>query len=138
MPATIEQLSKLQDIHHPNCFLCGKDGTGLDFEIHTDGALEVEVDCQRVHQGYNDILHGGMVTSLLDAAMVNCLFAHGVVALTAEIKVRFRHPVAVNQPAVVKAKIVDCSKILYNMTAALFQNDRMMAKASGKFIKKRE
>jgi acyl-coenzyme A thioesterase PaaI-like protein len=136
MSATIEQLSKLQDIHHPNCFLCGKDGTGLDFKICADGTIEAEVDCRCIYQGYSDILHGGMVTSLLDAAMVNCLFAHGIVALTAEIKVRFRHPVAVSQPAVVRAKIIDCSEILYNMTATLIQGNTIMAKANGKFIKK--
>ena len=138
MSATIEQLSKLQDIHHPNCFVCSKSGLGLEFEICADGTIEAEVDCRWIYQGYNDILHGGMVTSLLDAAMVNCLFAHGVVALTAEIKVRFRHPVMVNQPAVVKAKIAGYSKKLYNMTAALFQNNEMMAKAGGKFTKKQE
>jgi acyl-coenzyme A thioesterase PaaI-like protein len=136
MSATIEQLSKLQDIHHPNCFVCGKDGLGVNFEIEADGAIEAKVACRQIHQGYNHILHGGMVTSLLDAAMVNCLFAHGVVALTAEIKVRFRYPVAVSQPAVVRAKIIDCSKILYNMTATLIQCNTIMAKANGKFIKK--
>jgi acyl-coenzyme A thioesterase PaaI-like protein len=36
------------------------------------------------------MLHGGVISSILDGTMTNCLFAHGTVAVTAELRVRFR------------------------------------------------
>jgi uncharacterized protein (TIGR00369 family) len=136
--ASIGQLNKLRNIYHSNCWICGKTGLGLEFALGQNGKVTAEIDCQNIHQGYDGILHGGIIASLLDCAMVNCLFAHGIAAFTAEIKVRYRHPVAVNQTAILKAEITGRSKILYHMTAMLIQNNVTMAKASGKFIKKKE
>lgn len=136
MSATIEQLNLKRKLHHADCFLCGKDGLGLDFSVNKDGGFIAEVSSLHRLQGYDDVLHGGIVTSLLDAAMVNCLFAHGIVAFTAEIKVRFRLPVAVNCPVTVKAGISSRSRSIYKMEAVLLQDKRIMARAEAKFLKK--
>jgi acyl-coenzyme A thioesterase PaaI-like protein len=41
---------------------------------------------------YTGLLHGGMTSTLLDAAMTHCLFMQGVQALTAELTVDSFHP----------------------------------------------
>jgi hypothetical protein len=65
---------------------------GFEFAIGKNGEVTAEIDCQNIHihQGYDGILHGGIIASPFDSAMVNCLFARGIVALTAEFKVRFK------------------------------------------------
>ena len=79
---------------------------GLNFEIKENGGVAAYVANLQNLQGYAGILHGGIVTSLLDAAMVNCLFAHNITAYTAEIQVRFKFPVAIDLPVVIYGDIV--------------------------------
>ena len=38
--------------------------------------------------GFPESLHRGFVAVLLDSAMTNCMFAHGLVGVTGELKVR--------------------------------------------------
>ncbi len=136
MSATIEQLNELRNTHHANCFVCGNPGMGLEFTVCNDGKATAEVDCRNIHQGYDGILHGGIIASLLDGAMVNCLFAHGIAAMTAELKVRYRRPVAVNRRVRLIAWICRDTFRLYRLKSQLIQDDAVMAEASGKFMKK--
>jgi uncharacterized protein (TIGR00369 family) len=90
-----------------------------------------------MYQGYDGYLHGGVIAALLDSAMTNCLFAHGRIALTGELNVRFLKPVVVNEPAIVSARVVESSPPLFCMEAELSQNGQSVAKATAKFIETR-
>ena len=112
MPTEIEPTSQcLQRIRreiHPHCVVCGSEnlrGLHVCWTVLPDGGVEAVYVCPRGLEGYGHTVHGGMICSLLDGAMTNCLFAHGCVGMTAELKVRFRHPVIVEQPVVVRARI---------------------------------
>ncbi|RPI62864.1 MAG: PaaI family thioesterase, partial [Planctomycetaceae bacterium] len=86
------------------------------------------------YEGYEDVLHGGVISSLLDGAMTNCLFAHGIVAVTAELVVRFRHPVAIDVPVSVIGRIVSSSPPLHITEAKVIQDGVVMAVAKAKFM----
>ena len=75
-----------------------------------------------------------MTSMMLDAAMTNCLFAHGTVALTAELRIRFRESVQVGRMATVKARIVRRSGPLSLLEAEVLQDGRIRANAEGKFM----
>ncbi len=80
------------------CYVCGKKnraGFKLDFTHMRKGQLTAEVTFQKKHQGYKNIVHGGMVTMLLDEIMVNLAWLDGVPAVTAEITVRLKKTVPV-------------------------------------------
>jgi acyl-coenzyme A thioesterase PaaI-like protein len=49
---------------------CGSGGLGLHFDAQPDGSVEGVFDCASAYQGYQDRLHGGVVATLADAAMV--------------------------------------------------------------------
>jgi acyl-coenzyme A thioesterase PaaI-like protein len=87
-------------------------------------------------EGYPDMLHGGIICALLDGAMTNCLFAHGHAAVTAELKVRFRHPVVTKRPARVRAWIAKTFHPLHEMVAELVQEEQVMATARAKFVER--
>lgn len=134
-----EILEHTRRSNHAGCFLCGKDnpyGLRLDFHLRDDGAVEAKFSGAGKLQGYEGILHGGIISSLLDSAMANCLFAHGIVALTAEIRVRFRHPVKAESPLVVSAKICGSIGALYTLDARILQYGKDAARGYGKFIVK--
>jgi uncharacterized protein (TIGR00369 family) len=124
---------------HPRCVVCSQSnatGLGLEFHVADDGVVEATFDCESMFQGYPNVLHGGIIASLLDGAMTNCLFAHGCCAVTAELSVRFRHPIVTGSPAVVRARIESSAGSLSLLVADVSQKGRVMATAKGKFVEK--
>jgi acyl-coenzyme A thioesterase PaaI-like protein len=122
---------------HPDCIGCSSDnssGLGLEFSVRDDRGVQAEFACKRIYQGYPGYLHGGISSLLLDSAMANCLFAHQKSAVTARLIIRFLLPVAIDQPARVKAWIRDYEPPLYVLEAELEQNGQTLVKASAKFI----
>lgn len=49
------------------------------------------------HEGYTGVVHGGIVTTILDEVMAWALYAEGIWAVTGELWVRFRRPLVVGQ-----------------------------------------
>ena len=122
---------------HRNCVVCSSSnerGLGLEFELLPDGSVEAVFACDKVFEGYTDFVHGGIISSLLDGAMTNCIFAHGYVAITAELKIRFQQPLEVGRPATVRAWIDRYYRPLYYVKAEIIQNQEIKARAEGKFL----
>jgi len=94
---------------HPNCFVCNlANPKGLHVKyVLSDNGEEVTVSfwCDKKYEGFSGAVHGGVISSILDGAMCNCLFAHGKTAVTVEITIRIRHPVVVCRMATVSARI---------------------------------
>lgn len=138
--ASQARLDELSAAAHPHCLLCGASdmlGTRLKFTVQNDGSVLATVPCRERLQSYPDTLHGGVIAALLDAAMTHALFATGVVALTAELTVRFLSPVAVNRGVVLHAWIErTTTHELYYVRSELWQQGRVMARASARFVDK--
>lgn len=120
---------------HPQCIVCSltnAKGLHLHFELIADGVRSI-FTCDNGYEGYPGILHGGVISSILDGAMGNCMFARGLTAVTIEMKTRFRHPVRICEEAIVSARITRCSHPLYLLEAEIVQNGIVKATAKGKF-----
>jgi uncharacterized protein (TIGR00369 family) len=133
------ELPDVRQQNHPACFVCDESnagGLGLEFHATRDGSVEAEFGCQPIFSGYPGMLHGGVICSLLDGAMTNCLFAHGSAAVTVDMNVRFRHPVKVECPAVVKAWLETQGPPIYRLAAELCQEGQVVANATGRFVDK--
>jgi len=130
----------LQSQLHAHCILCGLDhpqGFRLVFNTHTDGRVEAKFPCDRLYQGYTGFLHGGIIAALMDSAMTHCLFSHGRVAVTGELRVRFLKPVMVNRPMIVGARMAESSPPLFLMESDVRQNRDTVATATAKFVEAR-
>ena len=80
-----------------HCFVCGEEndhGLRLAFRSEDNRIRATFVPGAR-SQGYDGLTHGGVLTAVLDDAMVYCLYQCGINAFTARISVRFRQPVAI-------------------------------------------
>ncbi len=129
---------KVRSLAHANCVVCSSSnehGLGLSFKRFRDGSVEATFDCNQVFEGYRNVLHGGIISTLLDGAMTNCMFAHGIHAVTAELNIRFRHPVACCQSVTVRAWITRSVAPLHLLQAEISQNGQTMATATGKFVR---
>jgi uncharacterized protein (TIGR00369 family) len=135
--APLERLQRLHAATHPQCIVCGADnprGLHLDFRPTADGGVEARFDCARIFEGYSHRIHGGVIAALLDGAMTNCLFAHGYVAVTAELTVRYRHPVTADCQVTVRGWIRESSRRLHRMRAELVQDGRVLVTATATFL----
>jgi uncharacterized protein (TIGR00369 family) len=135
-------LQRLAGREHPFCLLCGADnplGLRLRFEVQADGSIAAGFFGAATLQSYPATLHGGVTSALIDAAMVNVLFSVGVVAVTAELTVRFLRPVRLDRSARVSASIDPGSGApLFHVSARLEQDGQLMARATAKFISRGE
>lgn len=82
------------------CFTCGKDNPiGLKLEFfEQDGKCFSKKAVPREFEGYEGIVHGGILTTMLDEVMVQCIRRiKGEHAVTARLDVRYRQPTPVGE-----------------------------------------
>ena len=124
---------------HGRCLLCGERNPcslKLVFEADDEGGVKTRFQSHQGLQGYDDMLHGGVIASLLDAAMTHCLFHHGVQAVTGDLHVRFVNPVSGDASLEIRAWVVSSRPPLYRLRAEIGQDQRIMAWAESKFIRR--
>ena len=126
---------------HPFCLVCSQSnplGLGLEFELLPDGSVRSEFISHAALEGYAGLLHGGVIAAVLDGAMTNCLFARGLQAVTGELTVRYRHPVAIGETVIVRAWLQESLPPLHLLQAELHQDGCVKASATAKFMERHE
>lgn len=95
-----------------SCFVCGRENAlGLRARWTADrtaGEVRSQVTVAESFNGYPGVVHGGIVTALLDEAMARtALLAGGFedLLVTGRLTVTFRQPTPTGQPVVVVARI---------------------------------
>ena len=131
--ATHKAVADIRKRVHPKCVVCSLNGLHLEFDVADDGSVTSTFKCDEAFEGYPGVLHGGVISSILDGAMSNCMFARGQTAVTVEMTTRFRHTVVTGMEATVLAKIVRTSHPLYLLEAEIIQEGEVKATAKGKF-----
>jgi acyl-coenzyme A thioesterase PaaI-like protein len=130
----------LSDTIHPHCIVCSPaNGRGLavSFRPSPEGsAVEATFPCDSAFEGYEGQLHGGVVCSLLDGAMVHCLFQMGLTAYTAELSVRFRDAVLTGTPLIVRGWLKRSRGRLHMTAAEIVQAGSVKAVARAKFLER--
>ena len=124
---------------HPHCVVCSAHnpcGLCLRFVAGADDTVVADFELDRAVEGYVGWPHGGITSAVLDGAMTNWLFAHGLTAVTAELNVRFRHPVVLEEPARVTARLKSALDPLYVLEARIIQNGQLKVRATGRFMHK--
>jgi SAM-dependent methyltransferase/acyl-coenzyme A thioesterase PaaI-like protein len=129
-------LDETRQAAHPHCFLCGVEnarGLGLDFHVRPDGAVQAAFGGGLVFEGYPSTIHGGLLAALLDAAMTNCLFSRGIVAVTARLNVRYVEPGRPGSPLEVVADLDRSTRGLHYLSAEVRQAGHVVARSVGTF-----
>lgn len=131
-----EDTGSVADLHH-NCFACGhgEDGLGLVFDRSGVDTVSAEWFCDTRYQSYPGIAHGGIIATVLDCAMTNCLLMKGIPAVTADMRIEYREPVRVNSIVAVRASLVRSRSLLFVLEAEIVQDERLKARASAKFMR---
>ncbi len=122
----------------PNCFVCGQNnpkGLKRKFTLHNKKA-ETRFIANKTHIGYENIVHGGIISALLDDAIIwasyTSLNSFGV---TAELKVRFIKPVPINKEFIINGEIVENKgKLLIGRGVMKDSSGEVFAAAKAKII----
>lgn len=104
------------------CFVCGQDnpaGLKIVFQVQADGRMAANWTPAPVWEGFRGIVHGGVVSTVLDEAMSKAVAATGSEALTADLRIRFRLPVQSGTPFHIQGWVVRRSKRLIETEAAI-------------------
>jgi acyl-coenzyme A thioesterase PaaI-like protein len=134
----MKQLNVRRD-HH--CFGCGHlnpNGLKLEFWIDDEsGDVSTSWTPSQVHQGYGGIVHGGIISTVLDEVMGWELSSKGIWAVTAKLNVQFRKPVEVGVATTATARIASDQGRKVDLEAVLMRASdlRPLATASGLFIR---
>jgi len=123
-----------------HCFACGKDNDkGLQLEIkssHEDG-VAVGFLVPPWCQGYQDVVHGGIVSTILDEIAVWAAYHAGYKCVTAELTVRIKIPMYVNTSYTGRGKVLKTRHQFVLVYAEIINDcDRVYAYAHLKLMKK--
>ena len=120
------------------CFACGQDNpVGLRLRFVSEGdTVRAEFTPGSEYQGYEGVLHGGIVAAALDDAMAQLFHRRGQESRTARLEVRFRREAPVGRPLIVTARLAAARTKLFTAEAALSLPDgTRLAEAKGTFFR---
>lgn len=88
-------------INYKGCFVCGEDNkSGLKLNFYFDSASKkawTEFVPDRHFEGYRDILHGGIISSVLDEVMIKAILYENILAVTSKLTIEFKQPAAIGE-----------------------------------------
>jgi acyl-coenzyme A thioesterase PaaI-like protein len=122
------------------CFVCGDknpDGLSLDFRLDRDrGESEATVIFPERFQGWEKIVHGGLLATVLDEAMIKAAWAGGARSVTGEITVRYIKPAKVEIPYRLTGRLTGSrGKIVLAESELLEEDGEAVARATGKLLR---
>lgn len=121
-----------------HCFACGDlNPEGLHMEVFRDnGRARAEVTLRQVHQGWRDMAHGGLVSTILDEIMAHAVVDQEPQAATVEMKVRFRSRVPLDRALITEGWIVrqDKRRVMAQGLLKLKESGEVLAKSEAKFL----
>ncbi len=130
-------MKELKD--NQRCYVCGKDnpdGLQVRFVIdHTARTITGRFTPRREHEGWEGIVHGGIIAALMDEAMVKLAAHLGGPAVSAELTVKFKAPVASGEELVVTGKMVKDAHRLIEAEATVKKGPIVVAEAKGKLLR---
>ena len=130
-------MKQLRD--NERCYVCGKknpSGLAVDFEINAEArSIRAKFTPSDIHQGYEGIVHGGILSALLDEAMAKLAFSLGIPAVTAEITVKFKSPAAPGEELSISGNLKHETHRLIETEASIQKGPVVIAEAKGKLLR---
>jgi uncharacterized protein (TIGR00369 family) len=123
-----------------NCFVCGKknaEGLQLEFCQSRHGAeIEAKVTFPARLQGWQNTVHGGLLATVLDEAMIKSAAAAGIRTVSAELTVKYKKPALTGTPYLAAGKVLDTrGRIVLAESRICDASGTIYARATGKLFK---
>lgn len=120
------------------CFVCGPDnpmGLRARFDIEQTRrravcVISIPVD----YQGWQGIVHGGIIAALVDEAGIYACRATGEHFVTAELNVKYKAPVPVDTELVVSAEVVGEKRKIISVIGRIEREGRLLVESTAKIF----
>ena len=125
--------------HTHSCFVCGDaNAIGLNLRFETDGhVVRTRFTPRPEHIGFKQVVHGGIIATLLDEIMVwACVAKTRRLAYCAEMTVRFLHPLRPGEETIATGELAANRRDrIFEAKADLKDaNGKIFAMARGKYL----
>jgi len=118
-----------------------ENAAGLKLRIQTDterGESSVDVTFPEHLQGWAKVVHGGLLATVLDEAMIYAAGAKGLKCVTGEMTVRFVKPASTGVAYALRGRFVEDKGRIVIAESELRDSDGLeVARATGKLFKTR-
>ena len=120
------------------CFVCGTENPhGLRIAFYDDGhTVSGEVTPAEHHQSWPGVLHGGIISAVLDETIARVAFVHDRWVHTARLIVRFIKPAPLGKLLRATGELVRDAHLLMEMRGKLVlaETGEVLAEATGTFV----
>jgi uncharacterized protein (TIGR00369 family) len=125
--------------HTHSCFVCGESNSiGMNLRFETDGKIvQTRFKPRAEHVGFKQVVHGGIITTLLDEIMVwACAVRTKRFAYCAELTARFLAPLRPDEEALAFGELVANRRDrIFEAKAELKDSTgKVLASATGKYL----
>lgn len=134
-----EQKVKIQKPQGHNCFACGTaNPIGLNLQFYNLGnEVCSEITLGKNHEGWENMAHGGIVSTLLDEVMSwTVMYFKKIFLVTRKMDIKYIRPVLIGIPLTVKGRVLDDSEPPKIKAYAEIRDneDHLFATSTGEFV----
>jgi beta-phosphoglucomutase len=108
------------------CFACSQENPiGLKLKpVHDGEKVTAEFTAGKFHQGWNDVVHGGILYTLLDEVTAYAALCHGIeFGVTAKSEIRFKQVAPINEPIQASAWVTKLTRRLVETKGVITLKD---------------
>lgn len=126
--------------HTAGCLVCGRENPhGLHLSLHVDseaGIVTADFTPQSQHIGFQGIIHGGILATVLDEAMVwAATWAGRRFCVCGELNVRYRQSAGVDVPLKIEARVEAVrSRLIETSGVVIGPDGEIRTTATGKYV----
>lgn len=116
------------------CFACGKDNPiGLKLEFEEKGEFTVStLNFTKDFAGWENMVHGGILSTVLDEVMVKSAGRNGFVCVTGELNVRYKKPCLTEKHYELRGKVSEVKKrLIFTEGEIIDLNGEIIASGTG-------
>lgn len=130
------KLEEFKNLYHSQCLFNNNPPVkNLCFHFLDDGVLLTNASFDKMHQSYDNRVHGGLIAAIIDASMTQCLMGHSVVAYTVDLSVNYRKPIPINQEIIFRTEIsAQQRNRIFTLRSTVCNEDEVLAEGKAKFF----
>jgi uncharacterized protein (TIGR00369 family) len=121
-----------------NCFACGTLNVhGIGLQLHAgDDRCWTELALPERFQGWDDIVHGGIICTILDEVMAWALVDHDMWGVTARMSVEFKRPVPIGRLIRAEGRVLQVRRRIVEAEGVILEpgDGAILARAQGTFV----